>query len=692
MDINEIQESVSALHDMYQSTPQRKRLRDRVLVEFFKQTLSQLKRILRKWSEGEGSLAEPFERFFRHYWTLANGTSLSPTSIPKADITRLFCEIADIVVHEKNMYLATRSAPSMAIQLLMPTISIESFHDGYPNLCSTGNLQTVLETHVLGFNGLYLLPVKLLTELNLSAESTRLPNPYYDYKLHPPESAFVNHEEYERLVGHSSLTRALSDAKNDYDRLTSDTSNLLGQLKQLCQKLYVNSANGAGSENYARDDVYSAIITFMEYYNQLEGTARRQIPELINAEIVALLRLTTDATINVNATENMETCIATRRNKLIECMMGHDSELIWISVSGSIKGLFIDDARIRFETAKAELSRAIALNRYSKGRDNLGLHPRVFDTLRLPFAICSLNNLGIFQELTASEIVDFLGRTTLRRQIIQHITSIDILYSFVVGLAPEKLKVFLKAMADELTNHLIKSHSDLTDFLILLRLEKCQIVCDALSDKLKSIIKSAPDFSNVLRRLSPEQRMVVFESIKTMLPEVIKSATDFFDVLNPLSLEQRVAVYEIMKDKLPGMMNSIDDCRMVLHFLSYGPQLAFENLLVFVGRMHLSDNARAFALVLVGQDNEKMKAQFDVFVKQAHRPKGGFFAFFKRQKPFAELIASLSCLSPTWINKINIALDLNLEAIQLGSQRAIKAALATYINAQDRLVMHPRGR
>lgn len=687
MDINQIIELIHTLNELYQPMAQQAHLRDRVLLEFFKQTLSRLEAIVRQIREERSSLASGLDGFIGDYWALVNGTILSPTAMPQAELTMLLCEIADIVVHEKNMSLVDGEIPLMAIKWLMPTIATESFHDDYPNLSPHLNLQLILETHVLGFNGLYLLPIKLLTELNLTAESTRLFNPYYDHALHPPECAFVNTNEFERLVNHSPLTRALVDAKNDYDRLTNDTGHLLGQLRQLCQKLSANSASGAGSERHAGCGVYPAIITFMEYYHQIEEPTKEKIPGSLRAEVETLLGLVTDVTTNVNATETMETCIATRRSKLIEGMIGHDSELAQVSVSRATNHLLIDEARTRFERAKVELIKLFSLHQYTNGRDALGLQPRLFDALQMFLGVLSLDDLGLFQELTVSELDDFLSLATLRHQIFEHIVSIDILYGFIVGLAPDKLEVFLTCVSHELMGHLIISSKELTELLMLLRVEKCQIVCKTLSDKFRLVIQSGQDACKLMESLSDAPRTVFFEAIKQSLPGIIKSAADFFYVLKPLSRAQRVMVYELMIDDLMAMMRSTEDCRTIFYYLFHGAEPVYRSLLKFIERMHFSEDAKAFAIVLVGQDPEQIRVKFDRLIIQGHRPSRGFLAFFRPHNSMAELITTVTGLSPKWIAKLNRALGLNLEEIQFNSQKAIKAALTAYINAQEQHAM-----
>jgi len=184
--------------------------------------------------------------------------------------------------------LAKTIAPYSTIKLLMPTVSLVSYSDDDTDL---GSDITVLNTHVLGDKGLYLIPVRLLTELNLSAEAIQLPNPYFDHASHPEEARYfddLDSEECKRLIGHSALTQAIINTKQEYELLTNDTSSLLGQLRQLCSQLGFNAVGRMGTEDNAGGGVYSAIIHFMEYYHKLDEGEKNKIPTFLKQEINTL--------------------------------------------------------------------------------------------------------------------------------------------------------------------------------------------------------------------------------------------------------------------------------------------------------------------------------------------------------------------------------------------------------------------
>ncbi|MDA9272294.1 hypothetical protein N9Q05_02820, partial [bacterium] len=214
-----------------------------------------------------------------------------------------------------------------SIKLLMPTVSLVSFANDYPDLEADF---TVLNTHVLGDQGLYLMPVKLLTEFNLSAEAIKLQNPYFDPLIHPVTAHYfdnLNTEECQRMISHSTLTQAVWNAKQEYELLTNDTSHLLGHLKQLCQKLGFNAVGRMGTETNAGNGAYPAIINFFSYYKKLAATEINKIPKGLQKEINLLFELVTNPKKNIDATKNIDTCIDTRRTYLITEMTGHETLL-----------------------------------------------------------------------------------------------------------------------------------------------------------------------------------------------------------------------------------------------------------------------------------------------------------------------------------------------------------------------------
>ena len=268
-----LQSKIAELKERYEAKTPRT-LRETIEVVYSKRVLAGLEQITTHAPSEEDVtqyLIDKLTLFLKENWVLINGNLLSYTALPNSDVTDLLVVIAVNIAQDKK----SRDKRLSAIQLLMPTVSLESLkpesYTSFDTIIDYLQIKEILQTHVLGYKGLYLLPIKLLTELNLSVERNRLYNPYFDcFVPHPPETVTVNSEEFSRLVGHDSLTQALVDQKQAYESLTSDTSSLLGQLRQLIRNLEIHSASGLGEETNASGGAYPAIISFMNYFAQLE--------------------------------------------------------------------------------------------------------------------------------------------------------------------------------------------------------------------------------------------------------------------------------------------------------------------------------------------------------------------------------------------------------------------------------------
>ena len=503
MGITEIKRSIQQLKEHYAAIHIDKPFREVVRVAYSKQVLDKLDKIVNE-NTGNKQLLEVLQAYLAENWALINNTSLGYTALPEDKITLLLCDIAEFIAEEKKL---------TSIAVLMPGLAYESIRDEYDNL--TGDIKRILKTHIIGEGCQHLLPVKLITELDLSPTPTQLGNPYYDYGLHADKQAFVSQEEYRRLVAHSQLTQAVFNAKQAYELLTGDTSNLLGQLTQLCRQLGINMAGNLGEEDNAGSGAYPAIITFMEYYNSLDESQKETIPPALKQEIEKLYSLVTDKTRNINATENTETCIATRRASLTYAMSGHDEALSQISLHASKKESFIEAGRTKFELVKNELISSLKEGTYAEGHDLLAINMSLLEELRMPLSITSLGDLSILQELTPDEIKSACAKPNLRQDIIAQLRNIENLVVFAIEASPDKLEAFLTEMKGDIVQAWIHSFDDISALLLSLDLEKTRMMIDVvLHDALISMMQTQGGLHEALMALSPEQCAIIASSIK----------------------------------------------------------------------------------------------------------------------------------------------------------------------------------
>ena len=570
-----IHAKITALRHQYNNLPTPHALREQALVVYTKKTLEALETALR---EGVGAL----QGFLESNWAHVNSTALSPTAIPNADITKLLCDVAEFVAAELNK--TNPEKPVTAIKLLMPSVTIDSIrprlfddesHDigeGYKNLPDEHSLEEILKTHILGREGRFLIPVKLLTELGLSAEAKNLVNPYA-----PDDAAedlyFVTPEEYARLVAHSPLTQAVCNAHQQYHRLASDKSSLLGQLHELCVKFAINSGTGIGSENDAGAGAYVPISIFNDYYNALSPEQRDSIPELLKQEIEKLLTLASNSEVNINATENLETCIATRRSKLLAAIQGNEAILNGISISGSQRQSLLSASIVHLHKAKEELTRQLDLKSYKSGQDNLGLNRHLLDALEMSFNIASIDDLNVFKALNPNEMIELLKSPSLPPQLINQIPTIENLIILIMELSPEKVIAILSGIKKE--NFL--SITGIRSILISLDPEKCTAVFDAMKSELLNIIDD--DLSYVVRYLMPAQLIAVINAIKGELINIVKTKEDLSFLLQNLEPAQLTAVISTMQSELMNIIKTNKNLGYVLQ------QLAPEQLTAFFDAM-----------------------------------------------------------------------------------------------------------
>lgn len=525
------------------------------------------------FSLSEKEAIHGLEQFLKDNWTLVQGTMLSYTAIPQHDITQLLCDVARYVTGKKNDAKLADEPTFAVIKLLMPTIATESLQDAYPNLDDKVDINTLLQTHVLGSDGLSLLPARLLANEDVAFFQQQRPNPYYDFQI-KKMSPFIDDEELARLVGHSSFTRDVFDSKKRYDIYADDKSNLLGHLRQLCAQLAYNSvgsSGGVGSEENAGMGVYSAILSFNSYY-ELLGEEKDKIPKTLRAEIEKLLRLSSNSAININATANLETCVATRRGALINQIRGQEGALSQIGLKdGNTRTKILLEAKTQFEVSKAALNQALEQHQYRDGQDKLGITLALLTVLGVQVSIQSKDDLEPIKTLAHDEVTAvFAYNPELKQQFVDQVQSIENLVIFSISTAPNKLKAIFTAIVPALYRDMIVSHQTVAALLISFDAERCKIICEALREGYYHFLLSVNDLAKLLCNLNSEQRSIFLNTMKEKLPEIIKTPAYFENVLlySDLSPEQRSIVLDAMQVKIPDMIPTLFYLKKYLRALS----------------------------------------------------------------------------------------------------------------------------
>ncbi|STX88246.1 hypothetical protein [Legionella feeleii] len=573
-------------------------LSNRLLRGCYKRVLSDLEGLIRVESEPV-KLASQLKGYLSAHWDLIKGTSLSYTALPEDGLTGLLVDIASFVAETIK---TSDDEPLYPLTVLMPTVAVESLVDDkdYPSLNELA-LPEILRTHVLGREGSYLVPVRKLIDLQEKPKS-EWHNLYYDYKAHSKAMALLSPEDYEQLSNHSLYTKALIEAKAQYELSLKEQGSLLYHLRELSSKLYFNSVDAIGQEKNAGSGTYDAIIQFNDYYTKLDEEAQKKIPSEVKKEIDLLLSLSSDSTKNINATENIETCIATRRKLLVHAMGPVEQVLSEIGLTEETAKTLTAEKKAQFISCQNELKKAIEEKKY-QGIDKRGLTLELVKTLNVDIAISSAADLQEIVKLSHSELDSLFKEASLQKQFVGQFESLEGLVLFIHQTPIPKLQVFLNHCGQSLANKFILKPRDLIALLISLDSERLPllsiamadkiktsddfialinnlspeqflVVCNALKEKLFKIIKTASDFKALLGSLSLEQGSVIFELMKDKIPELIKTAGDFQGVIGVLRNEQHIFIYEAMKHKLPSFINTANDFRSVVNYL-YAEQGSF---------------------------------------------------------------------------------------------------------------------
>ena len=197
--------------------------------------------------------------FLKAHYQFIQGTCLDYVAIPQHPVTMTLTRIAEMIA-------STTQTP--AIQLLMPGIATESMKEGYVNLTDLP-IPFILQSHI-ALKEAYLAPVVSLIEY-IQAPSEKL---YAPYTLEDYLPQALSSSDIQALFQHSSITQELHDAFRTVQSLTTQASNLLGQLNILGQKLkFYDAHGGIGRQDNAASGAYQSIMDFMQYYLSLEPCA-----------------------------------------------------------------------------------------------------------------------------------------------------------------------------------------------------------------------------------------------------------------------------------------------------------------------------------------------------------------------------------------------------------------------------------
>ena len=441
------------------------------------------------------------------------------------------------------------------------------------------SLKRILRTHILGQDGLYLIPVRVLTNVNLVLVSQPIIKPYICSQLEDnPEAYYILESEHSRLVSHSELTQAVLKARQDYEReVRMDPSTLLNQLTLLCQQFYLNGAEVTGRHFEADGGAYAAYITFREYFEQLSKDDQDKIPENLMNEINLLHALTTDKVQNEAGVVNLnvKTCVASRRAAIMRTMSGHEPLLgaISLKISTKMSAANLRAIKNNFDASCRHFLREISVAGYYLGQDQfcinlellkkltiqaiLNTSPKVSSSAEFKLAIVSVSEKeqNIVVEAMQDNWQDIVHSLNDFKWAMQTIptTHRDHFFNLVAARLPNYI-------------HSINNMSEFNELLVMsqhvVALKK--IVFESMRDNWQNIVHSLNDFKWVMQTIPTIQHDILFNHLKTRLPNLIHSINDFTTLHNLLSARQRVVAFNLLLPILLNIIQSSDDYQIIV--------------------------------------------------------------------------------------------------------------------------------
>lgn len=573
-------------------------IRDKLKLEYSKEVLTKLSVILGK---KRNEIPSEIELLLKENWLRIKGTCLCYTALPESDTTLLLCQAAFYAIK----YLRQKPTGNV-LSLLMPTVQTDSCADDYPDLNietnngSLDHLQFILKTHCLAENGTYLIPLKLLPNI---LEDKKY-NPYFNYQVHPEQCAQICEEEISRLIEHSSSSRELRDAFLNYQASQNNQDNLLGRLNILCRAMYINSKQALGKSKNAGSGIYAMILSFRDYWQELKDSQLKLIPEAVKKEINLLLKLSFNPEANKNATETIETCLATRRYELRKAMSDCEKQLCEIGMAEQEKIQFVLKAKQNYFQAREAFLNAITNKNYM-GCDPLKLTKTLIDCYKINVSILSLRDLQDLFFLNAQEIREIGKNPIIGQQIAYQWENTDQFVLFFTGAKLEQLEAILSISASHWFRKFLPELSSvfqvITDdqLAVLVRvlaplwipsgglthvistlfkdldIKKQALFISSLQPYIPSFIKNFEDFRGIIYHLNPIYRNTVFSLLQKTFPSIIKDKNTFIEALFFFENTEKSLLCDVMNAKFPMMIHNVDDLRWIVPYIPSVKQISF---------------------------------------------------------------------------------------------------------------------
>lgn len=550
-------------------------LQEKLILAYAKHIIEKVETLLTLTPTTTDELANHYESFLQENATLINGTVLSYTCNTTPEINQLLYAIALYVYEFKK----GKEDGQALLQLLIPSLKglypLDPLKKDYPPfdgqaIESVEALEHIMQTHILGKEGHYLLPVKLI--LN---EKEKWLNPYYDVfeSEDRPDLVWVSDEERERIRMHSPKTQALHYTRENVKRLVCDDTSFLGHLESFIRALKACSVAGAGKEYRASDRSFKVIFDFFDYYDGL-GEEKNNIPQEVQDEIKKIRHYSSSKESFVTQVMNgmevvlpsIESCAYTRYNNLEEAKNKHEKTLASIGSDEEIKRRQLEKAKKVLEAHKADF--LTGDEKTYKGHDTLGFNLGLLNAFNIDFSFKSLQDVYAVKGWTVSEIEEVLSVENNQVELMNAIGSIENLLILSLDLSHDQLKTLLRNIVSYLPfEEASKSHrffynkndvlrEEIASYLMALDEDRARIVFDIVIDPLKSSIKTVTDFVNFCDSQPDYVKRWSYDSFKGELYDSIKGVRELAELLSVLETDEiKDFCYMIHSDKKTSKIN-----------------------------------------------------------------------------------------------------------------------------------------
>ena len=447
--------------------------------------------------------------FLNSNWHLVKSTMLCYTAQPKHAATKLMTSLADSVAYRQT---STASLLEKTLSALMPgsyfdenikssitsanifntTTESETTSDSETTCVTTSpeprlTVQQVLTSHILSDSGTYLIPIwTLLAVINpeVTLDNVQIFNYHYQYEDNE-SNTYITAEEFQRLENHSDSSLQLIQAKRHLSALLLDKSDLYGQLISLATELNLYSVKGIGEEKVASRQAEIAIRKFFDYYKLLSTEKIEDLPpELqtkLNIEIQYLRKCIGKYLPGEKHITPLDTCLATRRKKLLEAIKGSEAELSAITIEGEQKSSIFVRSQRTLTTQAQQLNSDFYSGNY-QGQDALPLNINILKELNIDVKIPSLDDLiFLLQSLNTAELMLLNREFGFLEKANTLIKNIDDLVTLHLSVKPDVFLRFVESTQLEVMQKLFKTPLSLKRFIDFFDVDTAQSILSAMA-------------------------------------------------------------------------------------------------------------------------------------------------------------------------------------------------------------------